>query len=244
LEAANQTEELEKLHEAFQSAIHYSDSESLRITGEASEAVYQELDEISTSTDSILDAAQTQTLQAEASQFVLEQNAEELICTDFRSQYFETIFEVLNNPWSRTTERGWNKLLLDPALVPLRENSDFQELLRKSLLYHFGYFSTDPSKRNKSFGVKDMPAQTATYLFHKMGWLEAGDLPVNIQTEMDWLRSELDVKETYEPNPIVIEEAPDWGEIQDDPITMKELLVVFVLFLVAITLSLLQGKTG
>jgi len=93
LEAANHTEELEKLHEAFQSAIHYSDSESPRITGEASEAVYQELDEISTSTDSILDAAQTQTLQAEASQFVLEQNAEELICTDFRSQYFETYFK-------------------------------------------------------------------------------------------------------------------------------------------------------
>ena len=105
----------------------------------------------------------------------------------------------MNNPWKRVNESAWHDFFDEFTAGNSDIESEFGELLRKALLHHYGYFSADASRRNKSFGVRDMPARVSTYIFHRMGWLQHKKNPVNIQSEIDWLRNELDVQQAYQP---------------------------------------------
>ncbi len=231
LERDRDADAISDLHRAFKEATEYS--KTVRV----GEAPMSEPDNTVTNTDTILEAVKSDALYLQAREFLVEENAEKAVCADLKSQCFEKIYELLNNPWKRVNEKSWRELFDEFTADDSDFKTDFPELLRKSLLHHYGYFSADGTQRNKSFGVKDMPARVSTYIFHRMGWLKLKKVPVNIQNEIDWLRDELDVGYKYNPsqfNPIADKVSDLWEDTDDVTFRLRDMVLVIICFVIMV----------
>lgn len=121
---------------------------------------------------------------------------------DFQDIMREKVAALIRSPWTINSKEAWAALFALPELDAIDAESEFEGVLRTSLLALTGFFGQTGQEPKMK-----LKPETAAYIFNHMNWMDPTAFDHSVSHELQWLAEKLG---------IVTQDQPKEAELDND----------------------------